>query len=196
MQAELNGIICSGPRDGKQFTYALLEERVPPARLMLFEESLAELAKRYFTSRGPATLQDFLWWSGLNVRQANVGVALLDKNFVRERIAKQEYILKSQPVPKQTNKQMTFLMPDYDEYGISYKDRSVLFEKTRHVDLSSVSPYSHLLIVDGVISGTWTIEQGQLATVGVHPYFPMSRGQQQGIAQAIKRYKSFLEVWK
>jgi hypothetical protein len=59
MHAELDGIICSGVRQGKQFTYALLDERVPPAKVLERDEALAELTLRYFTSRGPATVKDF-----------------------------------------------------------------------------------------------------------------------------------------
>src|SRR5581483_11815980 len=64
-QAEIDGVICSGGRRGKQFTYALLDERAPKAKTLPREQALFELARRYFTSRGPATLQDFVWWSGL-----------------------------------------------------------------------------------------------------------------------------------
>ena len=73
--AELEALVCSGPRRGKQFTYALLEERVPPAKPISHEEALAELVKRYFTSHGPATLHDFTWWSGLTLANAKKGVA-------------------------------------------------------------------------------------------------------------------------
>ena len=65
MHAELEGVICSGPRRGKQFTYALLDERVPATKPKTREEALAELARRYFASHGPATIRDFAWWSGL-----------------------------------------------------------------------------------------------------------------------------------
>ncbi|HEY2580596.1 MAG TPA: winged helix DNA-binding domain-containing protein, partial [Mucilaginibacter sp.] len=64
MRAELDKVICSGGRQGKQFTYALFDDRVPSNNFSK-EEALMELARRYFTSRGPATLQDFTWWSGL-----------------------------------------------------------------------------------------------------------------------------------
>lgn len=64
LRAELDGLVCSGPRVGKQFTYALLEDRVPRAAVLDREEARAELARRYFMSHGPATLKDFRWWSG------------------------------------------------------------------------------------------------------------------------------------
>src|SRR6266702_3694762 len=77
MHAELDGIICSGARRGKQFTYALLDERTPQARTLDRGEALAEFARRYFTSRGPATLQDFVWWSGLTVADARTGLEMV-----------------------------------------------------------------------------------------------------------------------
>ena len=75
LRAELDGVICSGPRIGKQFTYALLEERAPAARALNRDEALAEITQRYFRSHGPATLQDFVWWSGLTVEDAKRGIA-------------------------------------------------------------------------------------------------------------------------
>ena len=194
MQAELEGIICSGPRKGKQFTYALLDERVPPTKPMRLQDSLAELSKRYFTSRGPATLQDFVWWSGLTSKQANEGIALLGKNFIHERSGKQDYILNPTSFRNEKKGQTSFLMPDYDEYGISYKDRSALFKKIQQTatDVTNVSPYSHMLIVDGVISGTWKTMDRKPMQIEVTPFFPMPKFKQQAIAQAVKRYKSFL----
>ena len=91
MKAELEGIICSGARHGKQFTYALLEERVAPAKPVHRKEALAAFTQRYFTSRGPATIKDFATWSGLTVADAKEGVAMLPSNFIKEKIKEQEY---------------------------------------------------------------------------------------------------------
>ena len=38
-----------------------------------------ELTKRYFASHGPATVQDFVWWSGLTVKQAKGGLEMLGR---------------------------------------------------------------------------------------------------------------------
>jgi hypothetical protein len=75
MRAELDGVICSGPLRGRQFTYALVEERTLPQRPLAGDEALAALAMRYFASHGPATLRDFGWWSGLTQRQIRTAVA-------------------------------------------------------------------------------------------------------------------------
>jgi hypothetical protein len=76
--AELEGVVCSGPRRGRQHTYALIAERAPQARRLARDEALAELTRRYFTSHGPATVKDFAWWSGLTIADVKAGLAMLD----------------------------------------------------------------------------------------------------------------------
>ena len=91
MHAELDGIVCSGARRGKQFTYALLDERVPQSRTLEHDEALAEFARRYFTSHGPATLQDFVWWSGLTVADARAALAMVTSQLMHEVVDGQTY---------------------------------------------------------------------------------------------------------
>ena len=61
MDFELEGVVCSGPRRGKQFTYALLDERVRPvAPIPTRDEALAKLARRYFQQPWPRDAAGFL----------------------------------------------------------------------------------------------------------------------------------------
>ena len=114
--AELKGIICSGPKEGKQFTYGLLEERVPPAKQLLRDEALAELAMRYFESRGPATVHDFSWWSGLSVTDARKGVSFITSKLEREQVEGREYLFVNKRINNRSEFLDSFLMPDYDEF--------------------------------------------------------------------------------
>ena len=91
LRAELDALICSGARRGKQFTYALFDERVPDTKTLSKDEALAELTRRYFTSRGPATLRDFVWWSGLSTTDARNGLALVQGSLVKEKIDGEDY---------------------------------------------------------------------------------------------------------
>src|SRR6266545_1542507 len=91
MHAELSGVICSGARQGKQFTYALLEERVPPAKVLEHDEAVVELARRYFTSHGPAILKDFIWWSGLSSIDAKRGLEAIKPELEHEVINDETY---------------------------------------------------------------------------------------------------------
>ncbi len=91
MSAELDALICSGPRRGKQFTYALLDERVPPGKTLKREEALAKLAQRYFASHGPATVQDFAKWSGLRSVDAKHGLEAVKDQLQHETLNDEDY---------------------------------------------------------------------------------------------------------
>src|SRR4030095_11798781 len=83
VHAELDAVICSGPMLGKQFTYALLDERVRPTKPLDREHALSKLTTRYFTSHGPATLRDFIWWSGLTAADAKSGIAMVKRHLTK-----------------------------------------------------------------------------------------------------------------
>lgn len=194
MRAELDGIICSGPRKGKQFTYALLEDRVATVKSITRGEALAELTDRYFTSRGPATIQDFTTWSGLTVKDAKDGVASLGTKFLREKIGEKEFIFKSsRAYAKATT--ASFLMPDYDEYGMGYKDRSAIFDHdnyTKHVSRGN-PVFNRMIILDGKIEGTWhrTVSKKEIV-IKTSPFLKLSKNQQQVLNSAEKKYRLFL----
>src|ERR1044071_2360289 len=83
-RSALEGLTCYAARRGKQFTFALLEEWAPSAGRLSREESLAELAGRYFGSHGPATLEDFVWWSSLTTADARAGLETARPRLQRE----------------------------------------------------------------------------------------------------------------
>jgi Winged helix DNA-binding domain len=86
-----DGLICFGPREGKQQTFVLLEEWVPESKDLERDEALANMAKRYFKGHGPATVQDFVWWSGLKVADAKAGVEMGRAGLAQETVAGEVY---------------------------------------------------------------------------------------------------------
>ena len=196
MKAELDGIICSGPRQGKQFTYALLEERVSSVKSLQRDEALAQLTMRYFTSRGPATLKDFSYWSGLTMKDAKEGIAMLRQHLASELIEDQEYIFIPDRWKNEKEIQATFLMPDYDEYGMSYKDRSAILNLGSSIlqsqDANTAS--NHMVVIDGIIKGTWrhTFKNNSV-NIETTPFTVLSEKEKHELEKAIKRYKEFVE---
>jgi len=189
MYAELEGIICSGPRKGKKFTYALLEERVPQVKALTRQEALAAFTQRYFTSRGPATAKDFSYWSGLTMQEVKKGIHTLPKDFISEKINDQEYIFKPSALSDQ-KKLATFLMADYDEYGMSYKDRSVIFVPESARDGNPV--FNHMLVIDGKLAGTWKpYADKKKITVETAPFIKLNKTQTQAVKNAVKKYITF-----
>jgi hypothetical protein len=125
MHAELEGLICSGPRRGKQFTYALMSERAPDARRLPREEALGELARRYFRSHGPATLRDFVWWSGLKTTDARRGLEM-NRPISRE-VDGLKYWTVGRTAPASGRpKTIAHLLPVYDEYLVAYRDHKAV----------------------------------------------------------------------
>jgi len=190
MQAELDGLICSGAREGKQFTYALLDERSPGNDRFQRDEALGELVKRYFITRGPATVQDFAWWSGLTVKDGKDGLAMSKSVFESEKVNGTEYFFKPGSFDYKKKIHSTFLLPDYDEYGISYKDRSLFMNELNKI--KSKKKYPHTVIINGVAGGTWrwkrTIKQMQIETL---LFTSINKTKQQALARAEKMYTSF-----
>ncbi|HEV8633525.1 MAG TPA: winged helix DNA-binding domain-containing protein [Chloroflexota bacterium] len=195
MHAELDGVICSGPRRGKQFTYALLEERVPPARAHGRDEALAELVKRYFVSHGPATLHDFAWWSGLTIGDARRGIAMLGSQLVGERVDGLEYWLAPTTAPPMP--ETAYLLPNYDEYTIAYRDREVFYDAAQAVAVPRRHnvPFDHAVVVGGRVIGLWrrTFGKGKLA-VETQLFVELDEAGRSELRGATERYGRFLGV--
>ena len=195
--AELDGIICSGPRRGKQHTYALLDERVPPAKSkMARDEAVAELARRYFTSRGPATLKDFMWWSGLAAADARAGVETNKAHLAREVVDGETYWLPaSGPVSKRASRPASaYLLPNFDEYLVGYVDRSAISDTPRANPLDSRgSILSNAIVIDGQAAGVWrrTFRKGG-ALIAMQTLAPLTPAKARAVTAAARRYGEFL----
>jgi hypothetical protein len=155
MQAELDQVICSGPRRGKQFTYALLSDRAPRARVLPRDEALAELTLRYFSSHGPATLRDYAWWSGLTLGDARRGVDLARSALTQERHGDLTYWRATDPLVTRRSMRRAHLLPNFDEYLVAYRDRQLVIDSTA---AKSRARYRHHLVINGRLAGSWSGE--------------------------------------
>jgi hypothetical protein len=209
MRAELDAVLCSGPRRGKQFTYALLDERVPATRAapLAPEEALAELAARYFTSHGPATIHDFAWWSGLTVADARQGLALAGSRLAEERFAGSSYwrAAAAPPVPEAPERpgapegqtapdQTAYLLPSYDEYTVAYKARDLFFDQAldQAPELRDTPPFGHVIVCGGRVVGLWKPASGKRLVVSTRWFEEPTAAQRQAVAAAVARYGAFL----
>lgn len=192
MEAELAGVICSGPRKGNQFTYALLDERAPDAKKLNREEALTELCKRYFNSRSPATLKDLCNWSGLNLKDAKKGYENIKDEFTKETFDSDRYIVKKDMEIPSGKIFSTFLMPDYDEYGMSYKNRSAIFMQKKGNTKTGNPIFGHTIVINGVIAGSWnrTIS-GKKIKMETNYFKQLSIKDNSAMKKAVKRYKDF-----
>lgn len=190
-RAELDQLICSGARRGKQFTYALLETRAPSANKMQRDEALAELSMRYFGSRGPATVKDFAWWSGLSLTDASRGIDMVKTHLERHTNGDQSYFFtRAAAEVKKTH--CVHLLPAYDEYTVAYKDRSLVIDREfeEHAGHGIFNPN---ILVNGKVMGSWRREiSGDKVVMEVQYFSRVAATTNKAVSSAAKRYANFL----
>jgi hypothetical protein len=191
MHAELDGVICSGARVGKQFTYALMDDRAPRRHSRTRDEALAELARRYFTSRGPATVQDFVWWSGLTTADARAGIEMAGRHLVGEVIGGQSCWLSS-AAGDPASKARAYLLPSYDEYLVAYKDRRAAIDPTYSAKDTNVI-FGPTIVWNGRVVGTWKAAPVKDSiALTLKPFAPLRGTTRRAVLEAARRYGAFI----
>jgi hypothetical protein len=195
MRAELDGLICNGARRGKQFTYALLEERVTKPTKVGRDAALSELARRYFTTRGPATVDDFAWWSGLTKADARRGAEAAASHLRHESIEGKSYWSPDTESVSRIKPPLTHLLPNYDEYVVGFKDRIAYGAR---LESSGVKPRTsalagHALVINGQIVGGWRRTLvGRSVVIEPAPLIRLSEAERRAIGVAARKLGRFL----
>ena len=195
IHAELDGLVCSGPRRGKQFTYALMDERVPPAKNLEHDSALHTLATRYFATRGPATADDFAWWSGLTKTDAKAAANSLGSNFDSEIIAGRSYWFPHSTRAPVSKTPIARLLPTYDEYLVSYADRGAAQMKVNPAEVGETFDFlgSNVITIDGQIVGRWKREIiKNTVAVALQPLTSLTRGDQAAIDREMAKFNRFV----
>jgi hypothetical protein len=192
MRAELDAIVCSGAMQGKEHTYALLDERAPTSPVVSKEEALAKLAQSYLRSHSPATLLDFAWWSGLSQTEAKRGLEAAKADFVTEEIDGHTYWMPKTPQEGANPKKSVFLLPAFDEYIIAYTDRTaVLPAQNLSKAVSSNGIFRPVIVANGQVIGLWKKSPTKKQAV-LLDYFEGGDGfEVSGVEEAVAHYKDF-----
>jgi hypothetical protein len=188
------GLVCLGPRRGKQPTFVLLEEWLPRSRDLSREEALATLAERYFASHGPATLHDFAWWTGLLLKDALIAIGAAGSKIASEaHEGRRLFSSSGARVPRTGTRTLAFLLPAWDEYLVAYKDRGAALEAAPPLGDRAYAFGSPLVVIDGRARGSWRRTlAGSTARVGVTFWDPVTRDEERAVAAAAQRYARFL----
>ena len=192
-RAEIDGVITSGATRGKQTTHALLELRAPDARAVLpRDEAIAELALRYFRSRGPATAADFVWWAGTTLAEARAAIAAAGSALVAEDFDGIPMWRADVEAPSAPSGAL--LLPAFDEYLVAYARREAVLA-TEHVRRINAGGglLSPCIVIDGRVVGLWRRTLSARA-VGVEAtlFAPVSKQRERAILAAAQRYGAFL----
>ena len=172
------GLICLGPREGKQQTFALLDDWIPRERNVPREEAIAMFAERYFAGHGPATAQDFAWWAGLTLTDARRSVELVRDRLESAVIGDQAYWSAPSAADTEDKKNAytepsVYLLAGFDEFLLGYKDRSAVIreEHARFVTPGNNGVFLPMIVIDGRVAGIWkrTIKSKGVDIV-LHPF--------------------------
>lgn len=193
--AAQTGLICFGPRQGKQDTFVWLDDWLPAGPALNRDESLAELARRYFTGHGPATLQDFMWWTGLAAADARAAVEMVKAQLAQEELDGQTYWFSAAAAGKKTATPAAFLLPPFDEYLLGYRDRSAVLDPAHagKVVPGANGMFKPLIVIDGRVVGTWqrTLRKTKVI-VRLDPFEPLSPAHMAAAIAAAEPYGQFL----
>ena len=155
--AELSGTLCSGDLLPMKATYALTEQKVGPRTAVDRDEALLTLTRKYFQSHQPATLEDFVWWSGLNIGDCRRGIAMMDDAIHAVKWQGRLFYMTDGCRTRGFRKGHYLLIPPYDEYLIGYKSRDiVLSPECRHRAHNNSGIFQPVIAHDGIICGNWS----------------------------------------
>jgi hypothetical protein len=201
-RAGREGIICFGSHNGKTPTFALLDEWVSKPLDISYEEAVEKQVLCYFTSHGPATIQDFVWWSGLRVADARLGIERAGSKLNEETINGKKYFMSM--ARNDTKLEGTYLLPAFDEYLVSYRDRSAMLahpqtQKTlksgKVFFVTSNGIFSPVVVIDGQVLGAWKmVLDKNKGVITLNPFVKLTAEQKKSINEAAQRYGRFLQT--
>jgi len=197
MDAELSGSICSGPLNGKQHTYALIDERAPQSKNLTFDEALAELTLRYFTGHGPATMKDFKSWSSLTMANIQKGLDMVGPQLEHEVIGGMPcWFAEAADWPKVATPTV-HLLQTYDEYLMGYSESRPVLDVSRVTELprQGTAAFNHVIVLDSQLAGHWkrTLKKTSLM-IEAALYRPFDDAQTEALQTAADRHGDFIGV--
>jgi hypothetical protein len=197
MRAELDGLVCSGPLHGKQFTYALLDERAPTPQPFDRDEALAELVVRFFTNHGPTTARDFAWWSGSTVADATRGIEIAGRRLKRVAADHRTYWCAPDlaDAAADVTEPAVHLLPGYDEYLVACRADDAAFHPGVRERLRMTADVlrPHFILLDGRLAGGWSraIQRKQVE-VTAELLVTFRDAESKALAEAAAAYGRFL----
>ncbi len=188
--AEYSGLLCSGDLFPMKPSYALAADKLPRVVPISKEEALAKLAKTYFRSHGPATLEDFVWWSGLNIGDCRKGWNAIKSELVEDRWKGLAFFRHQDSRTRGFRSGTVILLPPYDEYLIGYKSRHVAVHQDHmHRAHSGNGIFWPIILRDGIAVGNWTAAGGKMQT---EPFQPEADLDEDALEKELARYARFL----
>lgn len=196
VRMEIEGLLCSGEMQGREATWALLSERVPIICSLTPDEALKQLALKYFRSHSPASLEDFVWWSGLPKAQCRKALTLIANEIEETKVEEETMYLYHNTPDCSDYAGMVLLLPPYDEYLIGYKSRWVALEKKHTAKAhNNFGIFKPVILHEGRVVGNWKAsidKQGENLTIDF--FAEKSKIGKQSLQGAVNQFVEFCKV--
>lgn len=194
-RASLDGLICQGVMQSNNNPVYMSMDELPKTKTLTRDEALAELVKRYFTSHGPATIQDFMWWSGLLAVDAKSGLWAVEPSLIWETVNNETYWHATSRQDVGHSSPTAHLLPAFDEYLVGYKDRSASLEKMHSKNTSIENIMYPTIVIDGQIVGTWKRKfKKDEIIIDLNPAISLNTAEKSALDEALRRFGDFLEM--
>lgn len=191
VKAEIDRLVCSGKMNGAQYTFALLHQRAPKKQSLSKEEMLEKLTRKYFSSHGPATLEDCQWWSGLTKTDVKKGIELIKNDFISEEINGKTYWMPNDI--QMPSGDMGHLLPAFDEFVVSYKERQEIIDETYYRKVLTINGlFSPTIHYNGKAVGSWKRVSKKNGAVAELSFFATTPKKiQERFNKQLKAYEKF-----
>ncbi len=196
-QLSMERMLCYGPHAEKQPTFVLFDAWIGASRQLDRDEALGTLAARFFVGHGPATLRDFIWWTGLRVAEAKIALELARPTLERVVVDDAEFWMARDGATTVGGAPRAHMLPGFDEYLLGYKDRSAMLP-LRHAE--RVVPggngvFLSTLVLDGQVVGTWRrAARGKRVEIAAAPFTRLAAAAKREFERAAERYADFAGV--
>jgi hypothetical protein len=188
-------MLCQGPHAEKQPTFVLFDQWIANSRTLDREDALRTIAERFFVSHGPATIRDFIWWTGLTVADAKRGLSWAQPALERIVVDDTEMWMSNALPMASGDEPRAHLLPGFDEFMLGYKDRSAALE-SRHAN--RVVPggngvFLSTLLLDGQVCGTWRrTTRPKAVEIEASPFRRLKASDRKEFVRPAERYADFL----
>ena len=190
--AEYSGLLCSGDLFPMKHSYALASEKLPQQNPVARDEALALLARKYFRSHGPATLEDFVWWSGLNTGDCKAGLEAIRPELIQERWKGLSFFRHQDSRIRGFRSGTVTLLPSYDEYLIGYKSRHVAVSPGHsHRAHNNRGIFWPVVLLDGEVVGNWSVSGGNVRT---DIFSPLADIDPASLEEQMEKYHRFSDI--
>jgi hypothetical protein len=194
-QLSMERMLCYGPHAEKQPTFALFDDWIPTSRQLDRDDALRTIAERYFVSHGPATLRDFVGWTGLAVADAKIGLRLAAPVLERLVVNDAELWLSPARIAADDAEQSAHLLPGFDELMLGYKDRSAALAPryANRIVPGGNGMFLSTLVLDGQVRGTWRrAVRAKAVVLDATPFSRLRAAEKRAFAASLERYAHYL----